>query len=35
MHSPAVDATSSGVAMGAYGMGWFITRTSQGSQNLA
>lgn len=30
MHSPAVDATTMGVALGEYGMGWFIEQTSQG-----
>lgn len=32
IHSPAVNATSMGVSMGDYGMGWFITKTNQGSQ---
>ena len=30
MHSPAVDAASSGVDIGEYGMGWIITQTPQG-----
>jgi len=32
MHSPAVDAASSGVDIGEYGMGWIITQTSQGDR---
>jgi hypothetical protein len=32
MHSPAVDAITSGVDMGDYGMGWFISQTSQGNR---
>jgi CubicO group peptidase (beta-lactamase class C family) len=31
-HSPAVNATTGGVAMGDYGMGWFITPAGQGSR---
>ena len=30
MHSPAVDATTMGVDMGYYGMGWFVQQTDQG-----
>jgi CubicO group peptidase (beta-lactamase class C family) len=30
MHNPAADATTMGVAMGKYGMGWFVDQTSQG-----
>jgi CubicO group peptidase (beta-lactamase class C family) len=32
MHSPGVDATSMGVDLGDYGMGWIITQTSQGNR---
>jgi CubicO group peptidase (beta-lactamase class C family) len=32
MHAPAVDAITSGVDMGDYGMGWFITPAGQGSR---
>jgi CubicO group peptidase (beta-lactamase class C family) len=30
MHSPAVDATTMGVALGEYGMGWFVLQTPHG-----
>lgn len=30
MHSPAVDATTMGVDLGYYGMGWFVQQTDQG-----
>lgn len=30
MHSPAVDATTTGVDLGYYGMGWFVQQTDQG-----
>ncbi len=33
MHSPAADATTMGVSM-AYGMGWFIEKTSDGKSSL-
>ena len=33
MHTPAADASTMGVKM-AYGMGWFIERTNDGSSNL-
>ena len=32
MHRPAVNAAAMGIEMGAYGMGWFVEETSQGTR---